>query len=273
VQRDENGEHAGMRFRLFGIPVQVKWSFFLVAVLIGWTPRTPTQFLVVWVAVVFLSVLVHELGHALVARSFELPAAITLYALGGYTTFPADPRRLTPGRRTLIAASGSAVGLVVGGIVWALARAGTIRPDTALGRYTVSVFVFVNVIWGLLNWLPIRPLDGGQIFQGLLDTLFPRWGTRIADVLFPLTALAATFLAIRFGFFFAAFIAGFLLLGEVQRWQARRAPTPPKVAGTLPEGGFLFAPPRGEGSEGEGSDPSDDGDDDGSVGGGPSGRL
>jgi len=243
VYGGENGEHAGMRFRLFGIPVEVRWSFFLVAVLIGWTPRTPTQFLVVWVAVVFVSVLAHELGHALVARSFDLEAAITLYALGGYTTFPADPRRLTPGRRTLIAASGSAVGLVVGGAVWALARTGTLRPDTALGRYAVGVFVFVNVIWGLLNWLPIRPLDGGQIFQGLLDTLFPRRGRRIADVLFPLTALAAVLLAVRFGFFFAAIIAGFLLLSEVQRWQARRAPTPSKMAGSVPEGGFLFAPP------------------------------
>ena len=205
-----------------------------------------------WVVIVFASVLAHEMGHALVARSFGLPASITLYALGGYTTFPADPRRLTPGRRTVIAAAGSAVGLTVGGAVWLAARADVIRPTTALGRYTLSIFVFVNVIWGLLNWLPIRPLDGGQIFQGLLDTLFPHWGKRIADVLFPLTALAAVFVAIRFGFFFGALLAGFLFLSEVQRWQARRAPRlPTRDSRPLPEGGFLFAPPEEQPPEDE----------------------
>jgi len=241
-----------MRFRLFGIPVQVNWSFLFVAVFLGWTPQTPIGFLLVWVAVVFVSVLAHEMGHALVARGLGLPAAITLYALGGYTTFPADPRRLTPGRRTVIAAAGSAVGIVAGGAVWLAARANLIHPTTALGRYTLNIFVFVNVIWGLLNWLPIRPLDGGQIFQGLLDTLFPRWGKRIADVLFPLTALAAVFLAIRFGFFFGALLAGFLFFSEVQRWQARRAPSLPSTqTRPLPEGGFLFAPPEEQPSENE----------------------
>lgn len=253
-----------MRFRLFGIPVEVNWSFLLVALFLGWTPRTPPTFLVVWVVIVFASVLAHEMGHALVARSFGLPASITLYALGGYTTFPADPRRLTPGRRTVIAAAGSAVGLTVGGAVWLLARAGVIQPATPLGRYSLSIFVFVNVIWGLLNWLPIRPLDGGQIFQGLLDTLFPRWGTRIADVLFPLTALAAVFLAIRFGFFFGALLAGFLFFSEVQRWQTRRAPdVGRRETRPLPDGGFLFAPPDEEQGRPEGgSEPSEPPEDD-----------
>ena len=70
-----------MRFTLAGFPVQIHWSFFLVAALLGFS--RDLYVLLVWMGVVFVSVLLHEMGHALVGRRFGMHPEIFLYAMGG----------------------------------------------------------------------------------------------------------------------------------------------------------------------------------------------
>jgi stage IV sporulation protein FB len=199
-------------FRLFGIPVTIGGSFILVAALLGLSGARRMETVVAWVALVFVSILIHELGHAFTALSFGSDVAIELNGLGGLTRWNPPGGSLTPGRRALVAASGSAVGLVFGGLVWLAAR--QLGPFTGLTGFVITNLVYVNVFWGLINWLPIRPLDGGHLLLSLLEKVAPARSQTIAKVIFVTTAGIALFLAVRFELLFIALISGWLLFSE-----------------------------------------------------------
>lgn len=213
------------------MPVEVKASFLLVAGLIGFAggfgdmART-----VAWVAIVFVSILIHELGHAFAARRYGSDVAIEVNGLGGLTRWSVEAEVLTPGRRAFIAAAGSAVGIVAGGLVWAVAR--PLGPYEPLTAFILNSIVYVNLFWGLLNWLPIRPLDGGHLLQSLLEKVAPKRGEIIATVIFSVTAAVALAISIWQGFIFITVLAGWMLLSELSNATiSKQAP----VARTLPE--------------------------------------
>lgn len=208
-----------LRFRLFNMPVTVRGSFLLIALFIGFagardfsSSRDITR-AVAWVSVIFVSILVHELGHAFTARMFGSQVAIELNGLGGLTRWTAPDGELTPGRRALVAAAGSATGLLFGGLVWLVAaQFGPYQPLTA---FVLEMLVYVNVFWGLLNWLPIRPLDGGHLLESFLDRFIPHRADLIARIVFTGTAAAAVAFAIWQDRLFIAVLAGWLLLSEL----------------------------------------------------------
>ncbi|HET9261076.1 MAG TPA: site-2 protease family protein [Acidimicrobiia bacterium] len=201
-----------LRFRLFGMPVTVRTSFLLIAALIGFFGVGSPAETVAWIVVVFVSILIHELGHAFTARMYGSSVAIELNGFGGLTRWSASEGELTPGRRALIAAAGSAIGLLFGGLVWLVAD--QFGPYEPLVAFILESTVYVNVFWGLLNWLPIRPLDGGHLLQSLLEKVAPKRGEVISRVVFTVTAAAALIVAIRFRMIFVAVLAGWLLLSE-----------------------------------------------------------
>lgn len=212
-----------LRFRLFNMPVTVRASFLLVAALIGFIGRQRVAETVAWIVIVFVSILIHELGHAFTARMYGSQVAIELNGLGGLTRWSVSPDQLTPGRRALIAAAGSAVGIVFGGLVWLIAsQFGPYRPLTA---FILENTIWVNVFWGLVNWLPVRPLDGGHLLQSLLEKTAPKRAPQIARVVFIATAAAALLVAIQLRFIFIAVLAGWLLLAEFSTGRTESAPT------------------------------------------------
>ncbi len=212
-----------LRFRILRIPVEVRPSFLAIAVLLGLgTGRA--DLVIGWVAVIFVSILVHELGHALTARSFGSEVAIELNAIGGLTSWTVPDRDIGPGRRALVAAAGSATGLLFGGLVWLAAL--PFGPYGELTGFVLRNLVFVNVYWGLLNWLPIRPLDGGHLLASLLEKFAPRQGERIANLVFFITAAAALAAAVIFELIFVGLIAAWLLWGEITRGRPRTPPSP-----------------------------------------------
>ncbi|HEU4318733.1 MAG TPA: site-2 protease family protein [Acidimicrobiia bacterium] len=201
-----------LRFRLLGMPVTVRSSFVIVAALIGFLGVGSIEQTIAWIVIVFVSILIHELGHAFTARRYGSNVAIELNGLGGLTRWAVAEDELTPGRRALIAAAGSAVGLTFGGLVWLVAsRFGPYEP---LAAFILENTIYVNVFWGLLNWLPIRPLDGGHLLESLLEKIAPARADSIARVVFIVTAAGALALAIRFRLIFIAVLAGWLLLSE-----------------------------------------------------------
>lgn len=203
-----------IRFSLAGIPVVVRPSFWLVAVLLGFT-LGDTTLLFAWIGVVFVSVLAHELGHALTARRYGAQVSIQLTTLGGLTTWQLPQGAMSPGRRALVAAAGSAVGIVLGLAV--LGAYLLVRPAGELAAFLVNMVVWVNVGWGILNWLPIRPLDGGHLLTSFLEIVAPKRGDRIADVVFLVTSILALGAALYLQFLFVAILAGFMTWSEVQR--------------------------------------------------------
>src|SRR4051812_3207000 len=109
-----------MRFRVFGVPVDVQGSFWLGTVLISFGLLQQPLRMAEWIAVVFVSILVHELGHATAASTFGGTPRISLHAMGGTTAYlPAFPGW----RRAVIAVSGPLAGFVVGAAVLASNRA------------------------------------------------------------------------------------------------------------------------------------------------------
>jgi Zn-dependent protease len=225
-------------FRLFGIPVTIRPSFLVIAALIGFTSRRPIVYLVAFVAIVFVSILIHELGHAITARSYGAEVEIELNGIGGLTSWSVPDKELGPGQRALVAAAGSGVGVLFGGIVWLFDR--FTGPYVEVAGFVVSTLIAVNVLWGLLNWLPIRPLDGGHLFTSLLQKVIPTRAEVIANVVFFITAAGALAWALWAQRIFLALIAGWLLMGELTRGRGgqRRPPTP------IPQ--MSFDPPPSE---------------------------
>ena len=211
-----------LRFKLLDIPVEVRPSFLLIAGFLGFS-LSRVDLILAWIGIIFVSILVHELGHALTARHYGSEVAIELNGIGGLTSWTVPDEGVTPGRRAQIAAAGSATGLLFGALVWLVAA--PFGPFTGLAGFTLTNLVRVNVFWGLLNWLPIRPLDGGHLFSSLLERIAPRRGKTIADVVFFITAATGVILAIYFQLIFVAILTGWLLWGEVSRLIGPTSPT------------------------------------------------
>lgn len=214
-------------FRLFGIQVTVRPSFLLIAALLGLFRISDPMFVISWIAIVFVSILIHELGHALTARAYGAAVEIELNGIGGLTRWGMPSTRLGPGRRALVAAAGSAVGVLFGVVVWFVSA--QFGPYRGLTSYVIDNLIYVNVFWGLLNWLPIRPLDGGHLLLSLLERFAPNRGEAIARAVFLLTAGAGLYYGIVYDRLFIAVIAGWLLFGEFasgSRADIRAVPIP-----------------------------------------------
>src|SRR4051794_13719319 len=108
------------RFELLGFPVRVQPLFWLVLLLLG--PHGDFLAVLLWVSICLVSVLVHELGHALAFRSFGDFSEIVLYVWGGLTR-PLRSSRKTTLEQILIALAGPVAGFLLGAIVVAAAMA------------------------------------------------------------------------------------------------------------------------------------------------------
>ncbi|GAB6164961.1 site-2 protease family protein [Thermostilla marina] len=224
-------------FSIAGVPVRVHPFFWLVAVLLGMN-ASDLFGLLAWIAAMFLAVLVHELGHAWAMRWYGHAPSIMLYGLGGLTRFGprVDTRapRPTVAGRVFISFAGPAAGFTFAAVVTAAALAAGYRPDVFLGLpYGVMIVVqgisspfvlmfvnyllFVNVAWGLLNLMPIIPLDGGQILRELLVAWDPWNGLRKAFAVSTATAVCLAVLFVLSGQWFIAILFGYLAFSGFQQ--------------------------------------------------------
>ena len=216
-----------MKLDITGIPVTVRWSFWPVALLIvplpyGLLARPRAWgFVAVWLGVVFVTVLVHELAHAVTARSAGADPAITLYFLGGFTTWESPD--IGHGRRAWVAASGSIAGFVMGGLAWSALESGIVPSGATHLVFGLDNLWYVNLVWGALNWIPVRPLDGGHIFASAVGSVLGDRGTRVTDVVFLLVTIGAGMWALAAGLYIAAVFALLVLVGEVEVWRGRSA--------------------------------------------------
>jgi stage IV sporulation protein FB len=194
-----------LRFRIAGIPVQVDPGFWMIALLLSMNrPMT------IWIPAIFVSVLVHELGHAFMAKAFGAKPDITLYTMGGVTR-SAYPKgqpysRL---RSALVTASGPGAGFMLAAVAFAVLQLPSIPPESK-ALDVAKVMIAINVLWGVMNLLPVLPLDGGNLLRALLSGPGPEVGlvrTLWASVIIgPLIAIASwradyTWAAMLFGFF------------------------------------------------------------------------
>lgn len=168
-----------IQFSLFRIPVRIHLWFWLMALWL-WTLNSEQGWagLLIWVLVVFQGILMHELGHAIVGRVFGRQPRIELIALGGLTWWE-QQEPMSPGRSLMVSAAGPAVGIFIGSLALVLMDALRI-PDPSLARYAFHSLIFVNLGWGILNLLPVLPLDGGNIVASLMELVSPSRGRLLA---------------------------------------------------------------------------------------------
>lgn len=166
-----------LRFSIFGIPIRVHPLFWVVAAFMGWNPDD-LKFTWIWIACVFVSILVHELGHAIMAKIFGWPPQIILYHFGGLAVYQ-PYSGLTTQRSIIISAAGPMAGFILFGIVWVF-RYFSIRfglwdsfSPQARGYIGLAFYdlIFINLYWGLINLAPVLPLDGGHICEDICKSV------------------------------------------------------------------------------------------------------
>jgi Zn-dependent protease len=237
-----------LNFSLLGIPVRVHPLFWLIILMLGGSLGDAGAVLT-WIVAVFLSILVHELGHAMVMRAYGFRPWITLYAFGGQASY--DPRYAAsrkgsgPLAQVLISLAGPVAGfLLVGVLLLGLKAAGYANyiffvspwglrpyvfelPNQRLGAVLNGIF-FVSLVWGMINLLPIYPLDGGQIAREIFLKLSARAGILMSLYVSIVAAVAMavfTFVAWNHDWFVAVFFL-YLAYGSYVTLQAYRGRNP-----------------------------------------------
>lgn len=154
-------------FRMFGFQVNVQPGFLIllgVYALFAIQAQEPLVLLASWCVVVFLSILLHELGHAAVSRRLGLRVGtIEIHGFGGHVTHAPT----TPANQLMISLAGPGAGFLIGLPLLGAQLSGWI-PDEPLVQAIVRDIVWVNVGWGVVNLLPMMPLDGGNALRSLL---------------------------------------------------------------------------------------------------------
>jgi Zn-dependent protease len=171
-----------LRFRLGSIPVRVRPFFWLGTLLLaGLGPLEPMG-IALWVLAVFVSILVHELGHALAFRYYGSQPRIVLHGMGGLAAAESGYGAQSHRSSIVISAAGPGAQLLLAALIaGGLFAAGYQSPlfGAVIGRgepipnHLLAIFVFdllvINVGWALVNLLPVHPLDGGQIARDLFE--------------------------------------------------------------------------------------------------------
>ncbi len=203
-----------LNFMLFGFPIRIAWTFWLGAIVFGYHlsydfdrgfgELSPGLFplLFLWTACLFLSILIHELGHAFAFRYYGLESSIVLYHFGGLA-IPSSVRsqgggfadsfsshRMDEKSDLFISLAGPVVqiasafllAIVVkmagyeviafSGMPWPVSKIERLFEGERIvnaGLFAVVFFyVFPSVLWALLNLLPVFPLDGGRVMRSLV---------------------------------------------------------------------------------------------------------
>jgi stage IV sporulation protein FB len=237
-----------LHFRIAGIPIRVHPLFWVMSFItgLGGEGPTPPIELVTWIVVVFASILVHELGHAFVQRRFGGRPWITLHGIGGLAS--CDDCDSRPRSQILIALAGPAAGFVLAALVMACVRLSDhaigfiVGQNRPAGMYSLSLLgvqlfvepfesmpanlfvlnmLWVNIVWGLINLLPVYPLDGGRVSRELCTLRQPRRGVVLS---LQISIVAAGAMAV-FGLFawkslFTALIFGYLAYSNYQTLQS-----------------------------------------------------
>jgi len=221
-----------VNFSLFGFPIRVTPFFWVVALVLGYNLcQDEPIWLLLWIGAVFLSILIHELGHALAFRRYSIGAHVVLYHFGGVAV-PSSSfsgfgfgGNLSPKQQIVISAAGPGAQLMLAACVYGAVRLsgytlgieisethyipagllflsqevlwGGFEPLPNQSLQVLFTFLFLpSVYWALLNLLPVYPLDGGQIAREIFTVSDARGGIKNSLILSIVTAVGLAIYAL-----------------------------------------------------------------------------
>ena len=178
-----------LRMVAFRIPIRVHPSFWIAGAVLSWNPeRMDVMFM--WVMCLFVSIMVHELGHALMGEAFGWPSEVLLYWCGGLALSQRQHDR-TPWREIAVSLAGPFAGFGLFGLTVGIDY--LLPHERHLNVSLILIYlVYINLWWGLINLLPVLPLDGGHVCQSLLIWCGFRNPVRIAAMIGALVAGGAS---------------------------------------------------------------------------------
>ena len=230
-------------FSLWGVPVHVKLLFWFSILILG--GEQPGPMVLIWVAACFCSILLHELGHVFAFRAFGEPAEVTLFAWGGM----AVPRGELRGTlaRFVVALAGPGAGfalagltLVVAALIGAKTRIGFdmilptvavwpnvgsrahLQPAATYAYAALNDLLYINFYWGLVNLLPIYPLDGGQAARAVFEQYDPYRGRKKSLMLSAGLAGAVTVWGLTQHSMYLVILFGLLSISSMQAFESER---------------------------------------------------
>jgi len=205
-----------------GIPIRIHVTFLFLLAFLGFQyfgERSQSVEGILLIGALFFCVVLHELGHALVARRYGIRTlSITLYPIGGVAALEEMPR---PSQELWVALAGPAVNLVIAGVIWIyLKQAHQLQSFTVYivpGRAFLNNLMTANLLLAGFNMLPAFPMDGGRVLRSLIarftdETTATTIAARIGQAMSALIGV----IGIVFGQLMMLIIAVFIWFGAGQ---------------------------------------------------------
>jgi len=228
-----------LNFSILGFPIRVNPLFWVIAILFG-SSSSSISGLLSWVIAIFVSILIHELGHALAFRRYGQDSEIILHAAGGLTVPNSFSRTGSANQQIIISLAGPFAGFFFAALIFviSLALGGIIVPTTIFGFIPFPmVFIpiggdilnsffmsllWANIFWGFINLMPVYPLDGGQVTRYILIQTDPVNGVRTSLGVSVIAGAAVAIAGFLFlGSIYMAILFGFLAFQSFQAMQSR----------------------------------------------------
>lgn len=222
-----------LQFHLGRIPVRVHPLFWVVAAIFGWNEDLRKTVIVM--LCMFVSILIHELGHALTAEAFGWPSEILLYHFGGLA-FSQRYHGNTPLKSILVSLAGPFAGFALAALVIGVhialvvsgnkgdGIAGVNGDGEELVWYAIVTLELINIAWGIINLAPVIPLDGGQVMRSVFEWIgirdFDYRTAQVSLIIGGLVALGFFSLGIQFTGVMFLFLAmqNFMTMQQMRRW-------------------------------------------------------
>lgn len=209
-----------MQFSVGSIPVRVQPLFLVLIFIIAWLSTQSLPLMLIWAFVIFISVLIHELGHAITAKKYGQQVLIELFGMGGLT-YRHGPQ-LKKWQDFIIVFNGPLAGFCLASFAYLFVKGfGAAIPN--LLAYVFVVVFNVNVFWTIINLLPVYPLDGGHLLRIFFEGIMGFRGTQLAFLLSSICGLGLSFLFFMRNFWIAGalfFMFTFESFRQFQRvWQ------------------------------------------------------
>jgi len=168
-------------FKILGFAIRLDASWILIAFLITWSLATgfypfdyeglsqETYWLMGALSALglFISIIIHEFSHSIVARQYGIPiSGITLFIFGGVAEMTKEPDR--PKAEFLMAIAGPIASLLLAGFFWVSFKASSAIGLPVPVQAVLNYLALINAILALFNMVPAFPLDGGRVFRAVL---------------------------------------------------------------------------------------------------------